>query len=363
MKGFSRTSGAFVAAIVGMAASLYALPPAHSQESPIADSDSFFIDGQAFTITRGKANGDVRGLVKESGARQLDPSVVIFRSGGKLYIVDSPLALGRNAEAERPNRVRIEYDLPKNPDHQKLYDRIRENKVLETVQQIFSPFRLPTELTIKTMGCDGMVNAWYSSDDGKPTVHLCYELLQSILQNVPEETSPAGVTPHDAIVGQFFIWTVHEIGHAMYAMYQSPMYGHKEDAADQFAAFMMLQFGKDKARRLVAGAAYAFHDVMKTFDPASPVQKQLGRYSEVHGLPEQRFYNLVCFAYGADPQTFADVVEKGYLPERRGPGCANDFETYKRSFEKDMLPHIDRQMARRVLDTTWLPPPAAPLPE
>jgi hypothetical protein len=213
------------------------------------------------------------------------------------------------------------------------------------------------------MGCDGMANAWYSTDDGKPTVHLCYELLQSILQNLPEETTPAGVTPRDAIVGQFFIWTVHEIGHALYAMYQSPIYGRKEDAADLFAAFMMLQFGRDKARRLVAGAAYAFHDVMKTFDPASTVQKQLGRYSEVHGLPEQRFYNLVCFAYGADPQTFADVVEKGYLPRRRAPSCENDFQTYKRSFERDMLPHVDRQIARQVLDTTWLTPPAPPLPE
>jgi hypothetical protein len=352
-----------MAAIVALAASLSALPRAHSQESTIADSDSFLIDGKAFTITRGKANSDVRGLIRESGARPLEPSVVIFRSGEKLYIVDSPPALGRNAEVERPNRVRIEYEPPKNPDHQKLYDMIRDNGVLETVQQIFSPFRLPTELTIKTMGCDGMVNAWYSTDAGKPTVHMCYELLQSILQNVPEETTPAGVTPRDAVVGQFFVWTVHEIGHAMYAMYKSPMYGHKEDAADQFAAFMMLQFGKDKARRLVGGAAYAFHDAMKTFDPASPVQKQLGRYSEVHSLPEQRFYNLVCFAYGADPKTFADVVEKGYLPERRGPSCESDFQAYKSSFERDMLPHIDRRMARQVLDTTWLPPAAPPQPE
>ena len=46
-------------------------------------------------------------------------------------------------------------------------------------------------------------------------------------------------------------------------------------------------------------------------------------YASVHGLPQQRFYNLLCLAYGADfPATFADVTnamtDKGYASKTAG---------------------------------------------
>jgi hypothetical protein len=207
-----------------------------------------------------------------------------------------------------------------------------------------------------------MINSWYSTDDGKPTVHMCYELLADILQNVPRETTPAGITPRDAIAGQFFFWTLHEVGHAMFDIFQTPLFGREEDAADQFAVFIMLQFGKDQARRLIGGAAYAANEVIKRFDPKSNVEKPLEKYSSVHGLPEQRFFNLVCLAYGADPVTFADVVDKGYLPKRRAGDCEYEYQTFKRAFASQILPHIDRQMARAVLNTAWLPPSQSPQP-
>src|SRR5688572_32230290 len=45
-----------------------------------------------------------------------------------------------------------------------------------------------------------------------------------------------------------------------------------------------------------------------------------------HGTPAQRFYNLVCIAYGADAQLFADLVQKGYLPKERAEGCAEEYQ-------------------------------------
>jgi hypothetical protein len=51
----------------------------------------------------------------------------------------------------QPNRIRIEYVSPKNPAHQMLYDMLKESRVLETLQQIFSPLRLSKDLTIKTL--------------------------------------------------------------------------------------------------------------------------------------------------------------------------------------------------------------------
>src|SRR5262249_49413244 len=51
------------------------------------------------------------------------------------------------------NRMRVEYVPPTNPAHQALYELLKEKRALEKLQEIFSPFRLPVELTLRTVGC------------------------------------------------------------------------------------------------------------------------------------------------------------------------------------------------------------------
>ena len=143
----------------------------------------------------------------------------------------------------------------------------------------------------------------------------------------------------------------------------------------------MLQIGKDQARRWVEGAAYTSDEFMGDV----PWGKN---YASVHGLPEQRFYNLVCLAYGADPVTFADVTKKmtdkvaqrgvlletdpgtetsfkldqqGVLPKRRAENCQYEFQTFDYAFKSEIRPHIDLEMARKVFDTSWFAQPLRPV--
>jgi hypothetical protein len=125
------------------------------------------------------------------------------------------------------------------------------------IKEILSPFRFPEQLTIETTEC-GAVNAYYQRKNFKPTVTLCYEFVKRTLELLPNETNPVGLTQPDAAVGQFFWTTFHEVGHAAFDMFTVPIFGHEEDAADNFATFIMLQFGKGQARRLINGAAWAW---------------------------------------------------------------------------------------------------------
>src|SRR5262249_52372981 len=80
---------------------------------------------------------------------------------------------------------------------------------------------------------------------------------------------------------------------------------------------------------------------------------------------EERFYNLMCLAYGADPVTFGDLTQDGYLPPNRSPGCRFEYDTLAYAFHREISPHIDQQMARQVLDTAWfsnVPPPSPTAP-
>src|SRR5262245_28877132 len=166
------------------------------------------------------------------------------------------------AEAQT-NRMTVEYVPPTNPAHQALYQRLMERRVLEKMQEVFSPFRLPAELKLRTVGCDGVSNAWYQKTrpraSHQPSVNVCYEALAEILQALPPGTTPAGITPMDAMVGQFFYVFAHEMGHAMFDVLGIPVFGREEDAADDFATYIMLRFGDEESRALITGAAYSYN--------------------------------------------------------------------------------------------------------
>lgn len=351
------------AAVAGaMAAAAVASVSAHAEEASgsIDDNVGVFIDGRTFQIVPGKAAADVSGRIKSLGARPLGPGAIIFRSGDKLYIVDTPPEGGTGAISppvpapESSSWIKIEYVPPKNPEHRKVFEMIRERRALETFQQIFSVIRSPFEMTVKTVGCDGVSNAWYQREGKRPTVSLCYEYLQELLQSMPKETTPAGIAPQDAMAGQLLFAVAHEMGHAMFDIFDVPIFGRQEDAADQFATYVMLQFGGDRARRLITGAAYSYRDFIKDYKEKPKVTIPLAVFSSSHGLPEERFYNLLCIAYGYDSKLFAEFVEKEYLPNTRAKNCDFEYQDIKYAFRQVISPHVDREQLRQVLDANWL---------
>ena len=251
------------------------------------------------------------------------------------------------AADSRPNRILIEYVVPKSPEHQPIYDRLKERRALEKLQEIFGAFRLPIDLTLRTVGCDGVANAWYQ----RGQISVCYEYLNDIRKNSPQETTKAGISPTDAMVGQFFYVFGHEMGHAMFDLLDVPVFGRSEDAADQFATYMVLQFGKEQARRLILGTAYSYKNYILNPTVTAP----LVAFSDAHSPPPERYYNLLCLAYGADAALFADFVTEGYLPQDRAKNCRREYGELTYAFNKFIVPHLDRHIAHKVLQKAWLP--------
>jgi hypothetical protein len=246
------------------------------------------------------------------------------------------------------NRIRIEYGVPKNPEHQPIYDMLRQKHALEKMQQIFGALELPSELTIRTVGCDGISNAWYQQG----VVSLCYEYLDTIKRNMPKEMTKAGLTPEDAVSGQFFYAVAHEMGHAVFDLLDVPNFGPLEDAADRFATYIILQLGPDDAVRLIRGAAYAYMPYVESPKLSVPLYV----FSDAHSAPPQRFFNLLCMAYGANSQLFADIVKEKYLPKQRASQCRSEYGEVAYAFKKLIAPHVDKDIAKRVMQNHWLPP-------
>ena len=252
-----------------------------------------------------------------------------------------------------PNRVDVEYVPPKSFAHDPVYKLVQERRVLEKIRDLLVPFRLPRRLLLKAEGCDGRINAWY--DDGAITV--CYEYLDWVWRSAPEQTTPTGVAPIDAIAGPVVQFIFHEAGHAVFDLLNIPIFGREEDAADQFAAYITLQAGKEDARRLMVGAAYQYSSGVQSEHQTIATKS----FADEHGTMAQRFYNILCLAYGADEELFKDIVAKGYLPKERAEGCSDEYAQVAYAFKTLIGPYIDPELAAN-FQKSWLPAINSPKP-
>jgi hypothetical protein len=248
------------------------------------------------------------------------------------------------------NQIEILYSEPRASVYKPIYERYKKRQLLEQLKQFLSPLILPGGVTLRitTKEC-GETNSWWSGR--KDGLFLCYEWADYAERVAPRETTIAGVTREGAVLGGFLQVTFHELGHGMIDIYDIPVFGREEDAADQFAGFILSQFGKDVARRTLPATAYVWQQLAE-----SEGTWRRDRFSDEHGHPLQRAYNYLCMAYGAAPDTFQYYVDKGLLPKARVFNCKREFQQITNAFVKTMIPHIDQAKMKVVQSKDWLLP-------
>jgi hypothetical protein len=244
-------------------------------------------------------------------------------------------------------RVEIEYRAPTSAQFQNVYESLKERKILEELQRFLAPLNLPHSLRLVTLEC-GNVNAFYSPPNR--SLNICYELVAYMIDSAPKAVSEDGfVTREAAIVGNLVGVVLHEGGHMLFDMLDVPVFGREEDAADETASFIALQFNADVARTIVKGFAY-FWAIEK--DPSTPAP--ISVWSDEHGSASQRMFNALCLAYGGDPKTFQEFVDRGWLPKKRADHCGQEYTQLKIAFVNTVLPFIDQDLMMRVQHTQWL---------
>ena len=246
----------------------------------------------------------------------------------------------------KTHQTRISYVPPKNPAHQQVYEILKERQSLEKLQEFLSPYQLQWTLNISLTECDGEADAMYSDD----TITICYEYIEELRKNMPAKTTPAGIEPIDTLVGPFVDTVLHEFAHALFDYLDVPVLGREEDAADQVSAYIYLQLGKVEARRLIMGTVYTYLQEVQGTDPPT-----MEEFADEQSTSEQRAFNLLCMAYGADPELFEDVAILGGLPQDRIDICEEEYELISLAYQALIGPHVDPVLAEKVFDKTWLP--------
>lgn len=246
--------------------------------------------------------------------------------------------------------ILIDYIEPRNPRYQPMLERLQQQQFLERLQQFLSPLRLPKKLRIRLRQCNGngAPDAFYSPIEW--AVNICYELIDFIEQTAPKADT-AEFKARRVVAGAIIGAVMHEIGHALFDILQVPVIGREEDAADQMASFLALQLDEEVALTVVQGFAY-LHLQFGELSGGQPSDRRM--FADEHGTSEQRFFNLLCIAYGGKPQIFGGFARPELLPPARATGCRDEYLQVENAFARTIYPHIDQGMMLKVQSVRWL---------
>ena len=216
-----------------------------------------------------------------------------------------------------------------NPRYDEIDRQIKEEKLLEkAADKLNRSLILPYDIDLITKDC-GEVNAFYDAD--KHSVTVCYELMEhfyTVFRNDGLNDQKAYDKMFDAVRFAF----LHEIGHALIDIYNLPITGNEEDAADRCSSFINLTELGDDGVNAVLAAADAFAVESKN---TSSSKRNL---ADEHLLQEQRFYNSLCMIYGSNTTKYAYILDQQYLPRERAVRCPQEYERTVDSWSNLLAP-------------------------
>jgi len=137
------------------------------------------------------------------------------------------------------------------------------------------------------------------------------------------------------VTGNVLFVLAHETGHALISVFDLPVLGREEDAADSLATILALKMSSSFTDRVVVNAARGwFLSDQRDRKDGNPTP-----FYDEHGLDLQRAYTIVCLLVGGEPNKFMALANEVKLPEERQKTCHFDFSNAEYSWAQVLKPY------------------------
>ena len=229
--------------------------------------------------------------------------------------------------------IRVVYDSPANPVNAEARQILHLGGTDGVATGFTHSFKLPTDLTIHA------VNAFVGPnwDPTTNTITLSYPFVgyigRILRANFPE-LRKNGYEFGNALAAIDGFVLIHEFGHAFIHLYNLPVLGKEEDAADSLAGVFYTKFVHN-------GDEYAF-DAASFFHALSASQRNVAPsdYWDAHSLNEQRAYSIVCWIAGSSETAYKVIASRHILSMARLQTCPAEYQQKLQSWDELLRPHV-----------------------
>ena len=213
--------------------------------------------------------------------------------------------------------------------YQEMAAALHEAKLLEEFAAALNEsITLPLPVGVRFAEC-GEANAFY--DPSEQQISMCFELLEDYYETMADQYETQDELDA-AVMGAFVLVLFHELGHALVHVLDLPITGREEDAVDQLAAWAMID--DDTGDEAVLSAALSYY--VSAEQSGNEIDDST--FADEHSLDKQRFFNLVCWVYGSNPEKHDGLVGDDFLPEARAERCPGEYEQIDKSWSRLLEP-------------------------
>lgn len=208
---------------------------------------------------------------------------------------------------------------------QELEDMQGDAMLQDLADAINAIFIIPEDIGLRFSECEE-ANAYFSAEDMEIT--MCIELLADMDETL-SESYPDDDDRAEAVAEAFTATVLHEVGHALVSVLEIPITGREEDAVDQLSAWVLIEADMGEA---VLSTAETYYTAEEEADHET--------LADEHSLNQQRYFNMVCWVYGSNPDDNEELLEEWELPEARAEQCPDEYALINRSWSSLLADHL-----------------------
>lgn len=167
----------------------------------------------------------------------------------------------------------------------------------------------------------------YGSEDGPlfdpetMRIQIPYEFVHEVYRRfTADKYHEQGIDEAQATGDAIMHTLLHEYGHAYVFANEVPVLGKEEDAVDNLATILLLNFFENGDE-----IAYSAADLFALEDQDTSEYTESHFWDE-HSLDAQRYFSTLCLIYGSHPEKYTTMFEQEQLDEERDSFCIEEFE-------------------------------------
>ncbi|HUQ31741.1 MAG TPA: DUF4344 domain-containing metallopeptidase [Pyrinomonadaceae bacterium] len=242
-------------------------------------------------------------------------------------------------QATKPDRgnFSVEYSAVKSPEFARLNEQFRQQRMLESIaDDLNASIAIPENVVITFKEC-GQPNAFW--DPRNKQIVMCYELMAQMSEDfkaVAKTQDQLGEMVGGALTFAF----IHELGHCLIDVLKLPSTGREEDAVDQLSTFVLISLkGEDGEKMAISGAiswGIQYEKIKQSGKTAAELDML---WADEHSMDGQRFYNILCWVFGHNPNKYMALVNDP-LPEARAMRCPAEYSRLAHAWLDLLKPYL-----------------------